>query len=386
MSGRNWLSWLIGAAFLGVTVQGFISSMINVHRAGSRLYVVALEDKVTEFEVVKKKVLATLSGAVSRGAVPEEFATILSDIADEYAHSFEEAGETPDAFKYHVDMLMKTVMDAIKEPYVFKPNHVAIREPFDYYRWGNEFFEPLVIKEKSRVFGLENARKIEEMTARGENVIILSNHQTEADSQILSILLQEEGMGALAERVIFIAGHKVTTDPVAIPFSMGRNLLCIHSKKHIKNPREDIPRKQSQNLESMKAMASLLNRGGQIFWVAPSGGRDRPDGTGNFVVSPFDPKALDMFKLVAMQSGKPMHFFPMSMYTHELVPPPQGRSSAVGEPRSAKRGAVSMHFLDETDGLGGLKDKVFTYDIQRHVEEKYLSLVAWHKEQEAKYR
>jgi hypothetical protein len=33
--------------------------------------------------------------------------------------------------------------------------------------------------------------------------------------------------------------------------TQGRNLLCIHSKKHIKNPPEDIPRKQAQNLESM---------------------------------------------------------------------------------------------------------------------------------------
>jgi hypothetical protein len=36
-----------------------------------------------------------------------------------------------------------------------------------------------------------------------------------------------------------------------IRFTQGRNLLCIHSKKHIKNPPEDIPRKQAQNLESM---------------------------------------------------------------------------------------------------------------------------------------
>jgi hypothetical protein len=32
-------------------------------------------------------------------------------------------------------------------------------------------------------------------------------------------------------------------------------------------------------------------------------------------------------------------------------------SSALGEERSAKRGVVSVSFLAETDGLGGLKDK-----------------------------
>ena len=90
-------------------------------------------------------------------------------------------------------------------------------------------------------------------------------------------------------------------------------------------------------------------------------------------------KALDMFKLVGMQSGKQMHFFPMAMYTHTLVPPPKEVSSELGETRSAKRGAVSIEFLDETDGLGGLKDKEFTADIQRRVEASYQDLVTWHK-------
>jgi glycerol-3-phosphate O-acyltransferase len=70
--------------------------------------------------------------------------------------------------------------------------------------------------------------------------------------KVISVLLEKYGLSKLAEKMIFIAGHKVTSDPVCIPFSMGRNLICIHSKKHIKNPPEDIPRKQAQNLESMK--------------------------------------------------------------------------------------------------------------------------------------
>lgn len=52
-------------------------------------------------------------------------------------------------------------------------------------------------------------------------------------------------------------------------------------------------------------MGDLAAEGGKIFWVAPSGGRDRPDPTtGEYVVAPFDGKALDMFKLVCMQSRK----------------------------------------------------------------------------------
>merc|ERR1711871_1841277 len=238
---------------------------------------------------------------------------------------------------------------------------------------------PLIDMSKSRMVGIENLRQAIKYRDEGHNVIILANHQTEVDPQAISILLEEEGLGALAEEMIFIAGHKVTNDPVAIPFSMGRNLICIHSKKHIKNPPEEFPLKQAQNMDSMKAMGDLINKGGNVIWLAPSGGRDRPDETGEFVVAPFDAKALDMFKLMAMQSGKPLHFFPMAMYTHKLVPPPDATATAeLGEARSAKRGPVSISWLPETNGLGGLKDKEFTREMEANVKRAYSDLSAWH--------
>jgi hypothetical protein len=88
-----------------------------------------------------------------------------------------------------------------------------------------------------------------------------------------------------------------------------------------------------------------------------------------------------------------MHFFPMAMFTHKLVPPPDNVSSSLGETRSginliehwliiliaysliAKRGPVGIAFLDETDGLGGLKDKEFTRDVQEKVELMYKKLI-----------
>ena len=82
---------------------------------------------------------------------------------------------------------------------------------------------------------------------------------------------------------------------------IGRNLLCIHSKKHIKNPPEDLQRKQAQNMESMKAMSELVRAGGKCFWVAPSGGRDRPNSeTHAFEVAPFDFKVLGMFTYMSI--------------------------------------------------------------------------------------
>lgn len=41
-----------------------------------------------------------------------------------------------------------------------------------------------------------------------------------------------------------------------------------------------------------------------MVWVAPSGGRDRPNEEGKLVVADFDSKAIDMFKILAKKSSK----------------------------------------------------------------------------------
>jgi glycerol-3-phosphate O-acyltransferase len=235
------------------------------------------------FAQIQAQVHGALNERVKQGKANVKFVEIVKGFLDEYATTAIEAGLSPDNFKYQVQSLLKFVQEAMENPFKFEPGmHYSIRQPFDYYKWGNDFMRPLIIMDKSRLVGLENAKRMIELTNKGENVIILANHQTECDPQAISILLEREGLGEFAEKMIYIAGHKVTTDPIAIPFSMGRNLICIHSKKHIKNPPEDFPKKQAENMESMKSMGALINEGGKVIWLAPSGGRDRPDSSGNF--------------------------------------------------------------------------------------------------------
>jgi glycerol-3-phosphate O-acyltransferase len=42
----------------------------------------------------------------------------------------------------------------------------------------------LIIQERSRTLGVEQLSKIQAQLERGENVVLLSNHQTEADPQV----------------------------------------------------------------------------------------------------------------------------------------------------------------------------------------------------------
>ena len=49
----------------------------------------------------------------------------------------------------------------------------------------------------------------------------------------------------------------------------------------------------------MKTMQNLFTEGGKLIWVAPSGGRDREGADGKYVVSDFDSKSVEMFRLMA---------------------------------------------------------------------------------------
>jgi glycerol-3-phosphate O-acyltransferase len=150
----------------------------------------------------------------------------------------------------------------------------------------------------------------------------------------------------------------VTTDPLAIPFSMGRNLVCIHSKKHIDSDPESKPLKQKQNLLAMGGMLKQLKEGGCTLWVAPSGGRDRRNvETGEVPIADFDSKTLDMFRLMGNKSKVKTHYYPLAMVTYDLCPPPDYIEAGVGEQRNVRFVPVGIACGAEVESVGGLEKR-----------------------------
>lgn len=283
---------------------------------------------------------------VQEGRIPKRY----GDILEQFYSSFETAlADRPKAMNT-ITPLFTTFADLVAEqcqnPYPFEPFHQKIRSPFDYSKFGLEMIRPLIDFKLSSIKHPENADKIEEQLANGDNVIFLANHQTETDPQILSLLF-ESTHPRLADEMIFVAGERVLTDPLAIPFSMGCNLLCIYSKKHIDYPPEQKSKKQLHNQKTMRMMSQLLAEGGKCIYVAPSGGRDRPDKQGIVHVAPFDPDSIEMFRLMAQHSGKKTHFYPMALATYDLLPPPDTRQRELGEARQTKHSAVHISIAPE---------------------------------------
>lgn len=243
-------------------------------------------------------------------------------------------------------LFFKLIREQFKNPHTFELYHKKVRQPVDYYRFGIDFIRPLVELSQSRVFGLDIVTTISKQLAQGENVIFFANHQTEIDPMAISLLL-ENTHPKLAESIIYVAGERVITDPLAIPFSMGCDLLCIYSKRYIDHPPQQKEEKQSHNKKTMELMSRLLKEGGKIIYVAPSGGRDRRNAQGEIEIAPFDPDSIAMFYLMARKSKTPTHFYPLTLATYDLLPPPESIQKELGETRSAKRAPLYLGFSPE---------------------------------------
>ncbi|MBX9923399.1 MAG: 1-acyl-sn-glycerol-3-phosphate acyltransferase [Rhabdochlamydiaceae bacterium] len=285
--------------------------------------------------------LSRLQQSFAQNLLPEKYYKLLKQFYTGYktallAHHMKIADYEPVFFS-----LLEKVEEEIKSPYDFAPYHKQILSPFNYYQLGLDFMRPLIDREGSTVQGEEYLKEITKKIANQENVIFLANHQIEADPQVISILLEDKHP-KLAQELIFVAGERVVTDPLAIPFSMGRNLLCIYSKRYIDHPPDLKAQKQLHNKKTMELMSQLLCEGGHAIYVAPSGGRDRKGPEGTIEVAPFDSQSIEMFYLMTQKASRPTSFYPMALFTYDLLPPPEGIQIELGEERRTQRGSVHL--------------------------------------------
>jgi len=191
--------------------------------------------------------------------------------------------------------------------------------------------------------------------------VLLANHQTEADPAVFALLLEAKFPG-LATDVIYVAGDRVVTDPLCKPFSMGRNLFCVHSKKHMGDDPEVKAEKMATNRKTLRAMQNALNEGGKLLWIAPSGGRDRAidPKTGENIPDPFDPSAVELMRALITKAKPQGHLRPFAMYSHKIMPPPKVVEKDIGEERLVFHAPVGISIGEELNVdsiLSGVEDK-----------------------------
>ncbi|MBI5273322.1 MAG: 1-acyl-sn-glycerol-3-phosphate acyltransferase [Chlamydiia bacterium] len=297
-------------------------------------------DKKSTHELLLLEALRVL-----KKKLPAQYLEIILQFVGCYRDAL---GTLFDAAIPHILLFLQLSEAQFFTPFTFEPYHKKVRHPIDYYRFSLDFIRPLLDAEHSQVFGTNNLDLIAQKLKQGENAILLANHQTETDPQVIAILL-EKNHPEIAEHLIYVAGERVITDPLAIPFSMGCDLLCIYSRRYIDYPSELKAKKQLHNKSTMEKMSRLLQEGGKIIYVAPSGGRDRKNAQGIVEVAPFDPDSIEMFYLMAKKAKIPTHFIPLALATYDLLPPPDTIQRELGEKRTAKRTPVFLSFAPPFD-------------------------------------
>ncbi|GMJ12526.1 ACYLTRANSFERASE 1 [Hibiscus trionum] len=283
----------------------------------------------------EKELLFGIRNEVEAGRLPPNVAAGMEELYQNYRNAVFQSGH-PAAVEIvlsNMTVAFDHMLLDVEDPFVFEPYHKALREPFDYYMFGQNYIRPLVDFRNSYVGNLSLFYEIEEKLKQGHNVVLISNHQTEADPIIISLLLEKTNP-QLAESMIYVAGDRVITDPLCKPFSMGRNLLCVYSKKHMYDIPELAEMKRKANTRSLKEMALLLRGGSKVVWMAASGGRDRPDPlTEEWYPAPFDSSSVDNMRRLIEHSGVPGHIYPLALLCYDIMPPPPQVEKEIGEKR-----------------------------------------------------
>lgn len=323
----------------------------------------------SSLQILREKI----QSLISKGNVPKKYEIILQGFLESYQSVISTHGKDLNTYLPTFELFLTLIEKQFQTPYQFEPYHQAIREPIDYYQFGVDFLKPLVDLPRSTIGGLEHLEKMVSQLKKKENIILFANHQIEADPQAISVLL-EKYQPKFAEKLIFVAGTRVTTDPLAIPFSMGRNLLCIHSKKYIATPPEKKHEKQLHNKRTMKLMSDLLIKGGQAIYVAPSGGRDRSNAEGMIELAPFDPQSIEMFYLMTKKAKTTTHFYTLALSTYHLLPPPEITDTEIGEKRITHGGAIHLMFGPEVDME---QIPLLTSEIDKHEKRKRRAEFLW---------
>ncbi len=271
--------------------------------------------------------------------------------------------------------LYESVTAQLSSPYPFQSVHIPKEEDAALYELGLELARPLIHGEPELIHP-HNLLAVKELLDKGENVIFAANHQTELEPQILSIAC-DPLVKDLFKNTFFVAGERVTTDPIAAPFSRGRRLFCIYAKRYVSEDKEIEMKRRLHNLSAIKQMKEILNNGGACIYVALGGGRDRPDQNGDVQLTPFDPSSVGLFTLLSQTAKKPTHIFPLAISSFNILPPPLSIQKELGERRWTQGGDLRVAIGERFDFTPFLaiedKDRMLK-EITEHLFSKLVQL------------
>ncbi|KAI7743030.1 hypothetical protein M8C21_032695 [Ambrosia artemisiifolia] len=196
----------------------------------------------------EQDLLSVIQRELEAGTLPKHVAHSMEELYQNYKNAVFQSGNplAEDIVLSNMRVAFDRMYLDVKEPFEFSPYHEAIREPFNYYMFGQNYIRPLINFRESYVGNVSLFSEMEEQ---------------------LKQLLNSRG-------------------------------------------------------------------GSKIIWIAPSGGRDRPDPvTNQWFPAPFDATSLDNMRRLVDHAGVVGHIYPLAILCHDIMPPPPQVEKEIGEKR-----------------------------------------------------
>lgn len=167
-----------------------------------------------------------------------------------------------------------------------------------------------------RAFGLEHVGAAQALAEQGNTVLLVSNHTSGADTLVLDRTVNDRfGSGTTAPWT-YMSGHAVNLFLLPLVVSAGVSRIQIFSAKHASMvDAETRAAWQAHNVASMRQVAAVARRGGQMLVLYPEGGRGE-----NHVLLPGEPRTMGIPQLLAKHSPGELYVLPSYVEATDILP------------------------------------------------------------------
>ena len=122
------------------------------------------------------------------------------------------------------------------------------------------------------VGGIENIQKAQELLSENKRLIILSNHLTNADAEVIYQALKRKGHKNLVKRLFFLEGEKLRRNLITKTLARSQNGLFVWPKSLPPQNEEEARRQRIMNFNALRNARKRLEQG-RILVTFPEGGR-----------------------------------------------------------------------------------------------------------------
>jgi 1-acyl-sn-glycerol-3-phosphate acyltransferase len=194
------------------------------------------------------------------------------------------------------------------------------------------------------LLGLDSLEHIRYLHSRGDKLLMMGNHRSNADAPVLEHSLERNGFKDLSDNLVFLLGQKLKTSWGTNYFSSAYSHIDVWPPTMV--PTDDAEKKLAHDItkNSLRAAREKLSEG-KIISIFPEGTRTRDGNIHSF-----------NSQIARFALGEDIYVIPFALAGTENIWPVSESRPKIGFHKSQARVSIGRPFLssDYIDGKNGL--------------------------------